>query len=795
MKTIRINVEGKVDAIDIGRRGETGVTEVEFDISSWLDEFSTGTVALYVRRHGDTAAYPVALTTENGIAIWAVSNTDTNVKGFGRAELVLSANGVVKKSAVWSIYVGCDIGQPTRTPPDPYESWLERLGELGAETQENAEAAADSAEAAAGSASDAADSADAAEDSAEAAAASAEQAAAAAAHGIPAGGTRGQVLTKLSDEDFDADFEDPSGGIAVLECAAEWKYHYQNWVAITDSLRVITPPDVTGMDFDDLRRVRIYMTLTQYYKMSSSASTYTEGGTNKLMLYPKHNTKTESESNSYIGFATLAPGVGYSLSYWPQSSARWALGQTNVPQQVDDGLSASSTYPVQNKVIKAALDLKADLASPTFTGTPSAPTAADGTDSQQIASTAFVQREAAKKLPLAGGTMTGAIAMGSHKITGLANGTNDGDAVNLGQVSDMISTNTAFFRGSFASLAALQAVPWQTANPAAANYVTNNDYAVVLDDEDHDDECWRYVYVTGTGWSAQYRINEAPLTVAQLAALNSGATAAKIAQIETNRQAIANMPKAFIIEWNELTSSFENFDNIVAAYNAGKALVLHLTTGAGNNTALDDEFWLTDYVYLETETEIPGEPNDVAKAFYFDIPLGRSGGIPTEYSIIGIYNNSTLSVTDYEPLVYTGIIPKTALASAVQTSLGKADTAYQKPSGGIPKTDLASAVQTSLGKADTAYQKPSGGIPANDLAPGVIPSVPSASSSNPAALGTAAPGSSASYARGDHVHPMPSASNVGAIAAPANPSSGQFLVYNGSAWVAQSLSTWSGGSY
>ena len=49
-------------------------------------------------------------------------------------------------------------------------------------------------------------------------------------------------------------------------------------------------------------------------------------------------------------------------------------------------------------------------------------------------------------------------------------------------------------------------------------------------------------------------------------------------------------------------------------------------------------------------------------------------------------------------------IPKTDLASAVQTSLGKADTAYQKPTGGIPKGDLASAVQTSLGKADSAVQ-------------------------------------------------------------------------------------------
>lgn len=33
-----------------------------------------------------------------------------------------------------------------------------------------------------------------------------------------------------------------------------------------------------------------------------------------------------------------------------------------------------------------------------------------------------------------------------------------------------------------------------------------------------------------------------------------------------------------------------------------------------------------------------------------------------------------------------------------------ADAKYSKPSGGIPKTDLASAVQTSLGKADTALQ-------------------------------------------------------------------------------------------
>ena len=52
-----------------------------------------------------------------------------------------------------------------------------------------------------------------------------------------------------------------------------------------------------------------------------------------------------------------------------------------------------------------------------------------------------------------------------------------------------------------------------------------------------------------------------------------------------------------------------------------------------------------------------------------------------------------------------------------------------------------------------AYVKPAGGIPASDLASGVIPSVPSASDNNPAMDGTASPGSSGSWARGDHVHP------------------------------------------
>jgi hypothetical protein len=73
---------------------------------------------------------------------------------------------------------------------------------------------------------------------------------------------------------------------------------------------------------------------------------------------------------------------------------------------------------------------------------------------------------------------------------------------------------------------------------------------------------------------------------------------------------------------------------------------------------------------------------------------------------------------------------------------------YSKPSGGIPASDLASAVQTSLGKADTALQ------------------------SVPSTYRTAA---------------AQDTIDSGKIDKPSNPTSGQFLVYNGTTWAATTV--------
>ena len=73
-------------------------------------------------------------------------------------------------------------------------------------------------------------------------------------------------------------------------------------------------------------------------------------------------------------------------------SARVAALATRIGQEV--------------KALWTAVNAKANLASPSFTGTPTAPTAAVNTNSTQIATTAFVVGQAGSSAPLIDGTAT-----------------------------------------------------------------------------------------------------------------------------------------------------------------------------------------------------------------------------------------------------------------------------------------------------------------------------------------------------------------------------------------------------
>jgi len=105
---------------------------------------------------------------------------------------------------------------------------------------------------------------------------------------------------------------------------------------------------------------------------------------------------------------TLFKRINYDLLDVP---GQITTGITGVPDATDLVKGIAKLYndlnfpntdgSVTQAAIKTAIDLKAPIANPTFTGNPTAPTAALGTDTQQIATTAFVNAAiAANVVPL-----------------------------------------------------------------------------------------------------------------------------------------------------------------------------------------------------------------------------------------------------------------------------------------------------------------------------------------------------------------------------------------------------------
>lgn len=146
MRTVLINVGvNPWESICLGIRGEKESTAVVFDYSAFAELFGAGSVTLLYKRATDNAPYPIVLQIEGNKATWTVTNTDTNIAGFGQCELFYYVDEQLAKSVVFATYVDEDIGTTTQEPPDPYEDWVETLTDLGAETLQNAQDAAGSA--------------------------------------------------------------------------------------------------------------------------------------------------------------------------------------------------------------------------------------------------------------------------------------------------------------------------------------------------------------------------------------------------------------------------------------------------------------------------------------------------------------------------------------------------------------------------------------------------------------------------------------------------------------------------
>ena len=130
-------------------------------------------------------------------------------------------------------------------------------------------------------------------------------------------------------------------------------------------------------------------------------------------------------ANTIVEF-TGTPGIAVQATAPSSTSILWAdtsvTGVGVVPvggttgQVLSKGSNTSYDAVWANVVTSSDLSLKANIASPTFTGTPLAPTANSGTNTTQIATTAFVTTA------VSGATITSLDDVADVTITTAANG-------------------------------------------------------------------------------------------------------------------------------------------------------------------------------------------------------------------------------------------------------------------------------------------------------------------------------------------------------------------------------------
>jgi len=136
--------------------------------------------------------------------------------------------------------------------------------------------------------------------------------------------------------------------------------------------------------------------VTNYTKSTNFASkdSLPTGNSNKIVK----GTEIDTEFNN-IATAVNTKADTASPTFTGVPLAPTAASGTNTTQ-----LATTAFVKAANDTQDTAIALKAPLASPTFTGVPAVPTAAVNTNTTQVASTAFVLAQAASATPLTNGT-------------------------------------------------------------------------------------------------------------------------------------------------------------------------------------------------------------------------------------------------------------------------------------------------------------------------------------------------------------------------------------------------------
>lgn len=293
--------------------------------------------------------------------------------------------------------------------------------------------------------------------------------------------------------------------------------------------------------------------------------------------------------------------------------------RTLVAEFTDAALSATSEMPVQNKVVKAALDVINAVI----------PAGASANDKLALSSEVD---EIADVIP--------------------AQATPQNQLADKSFVNSSISTNTANYISDngqpFASVAALEAY---------SGTVTNNDYAFVTGTDSAGNVYYDRYKATVSGasvsWAKEYRLNNSSFTAAQWAAISSGITAAKVAQYD------AAVTPANIVEdgnMNAVTSnavadslSYSTTEQLTGAkWIDGKPIYRKVVTGLNYGGTISD--WMdTGATLTNGETLIKAEGIRYSNNVYYvlNIISFRLSGNSIQYLTPTAHGNTNILIVEY----------------------------------------------------------------------------------------------------------------------------------------------------
>ena len=297
-----------------------------------------------------------------------------------------------------------------------------------------------------------------------------------------------------------------------------------------------------------------------------------------------------------------------------------------------------------------------------YDSTPAMDGTASAGESEAFARGDHVHPHDTSKLDLAGGTMSGNIAMGSNKITGLADGTANGDAVNYGQLDGKLSKSGGTMSGAIAM---------------GSNKITG------LADGENDGDAVN---------KGQLDAVEAAIPAASNTAGAAAGTAAAGSSDDYARADHVHPHDTAKLDVAGGTMS----GNIAMGNNKVTGLAAPTADGdAANKKYVDDAIGAlpvaSDDDPLMDGTADAGEDANFARADHVHpTDTSRQAKITASGILKGDGNGGVT-------------------AAVAETDYGT----YSKPSTGIPKSDLAQAVQDSLDAADAALPKAGGTMSGN----------------------------------------------------------------------------------